>query len=130
MAFPSIRSLILGGVATLLIATSMPATAGNLSFLTRSPVSYFNDEDMRLLKEAVLQVLDDKDARAKRSWSNPATGSSGTVEARGAFKTAAGVNCKRVRVTNHAKGVDGDSTYTVCQDADKDWAIDQSAKPG
>ena len=73
----------------------------------KSPVSYFNDEDMRLLKETVAQVLDDKDAYAKKSWSNPATGNSGEVEARGAFKTAAGVTCKRVRVTNHAKAVDG-----------------------
>jgi hypothetical protein len=122
------RSLMLGGLTALLVAAS--AGAGNLDFLTRSPVSYFNDEDMNLLRGTVTQVLDDKDAYAKKSWSNPATGNSGQVEGRGGFTTAAGVKCKRVRVTNHAQGVDGQAMYTVCQDPEKGWAVDQSAKPG
>ena len=124
------RWLALAGLAGFLVATGAPAHAGNLEFLNKSPVSYFNDEDMRLLKETVAQVLDDKNAFIKKSWSNPATGNSGRVEGRGAFKTAAGVTCKRVRVTNHAKAVDGQGSYIVCQDAEKGWAIDQTAKPG
>jgi surface antigen len=124
------RWLALAGLAGFLLATGSPAHAGNLEFLNKSPVSYFNDEDMRLLKETVTQVLDDKNAFIKKAWSNPATGNSGTVEGRGAFKTAAGVSCKRVRVTNHTKAVDGQGTYNVCQDADKGWAIDTTAKPG
>ncbi len=123
------RWLALAGLAGLLM-TGVPAHAGNLEFLSKSPVSYFNDEDMRLLKEAVAQVLDDQDAFTKKSWSNPATGNSGEVEGRGAFKTAAGVSCRRVRVSNHAKAVDGQGTYTVCEDAERGWAIDSTAKPG
>jgi surface antigen len=124
------RWLALAGLIGFLLATGSPVHAGNLEFLSKSPVSYFNDEDMRLLKETVAQVLDDEDANAKKSWSNPATGNSGEVESTGAFKTAAGVTCKRVRVTNHAKAVDGQGSYVVCQDADKGWAVDQTAKPG
>jgi surface antigen len=124
------RWLALAGLAGFLVVIGLPAYAGNLDFLSQSPVSYFNDEDMRLLKETVTQVLDDKNAYAKKSWSNPATGNSGQVESRGAFKTAAGVTCKRVRVTNHAKAVEGQGSYIVCQDAEKGWAVDQAAKPG
>ena len=124
------RWLTWAGLAGFLIMAGAPVHAGNLEFLSQSPVSYFNDEDIRLLKETVAQVLDDKDAYAKKSWSNPATGNSGRVESRGVFKTAAGVTCKRVRVTNHAKAVDGQGSYIVCQDAEKGWAVDQTAKPG
>ena len=124
------RWLTWAGLAGFLIMAGAPVHAGNLEFLNKSPVSYFNDEDMRLLKETVAQVLDDKDALAKKSWSNPATGNSGEVEALGAFTTAAGVSCKRVRVSNHTKAVDGHGTYTVCQDAEKGWAVDSTAKPG
>jgi len=103
--------------------------AGNLEFLKQSPISYFNDEDVRLLKEAVTQVMDDKNVRATKEWSNPNTGNSGKVEGRSAFKTAEGVDCRRVRVTNHAKAVDGQSTYTVCKAPGKDWVVDPAAKP-
>ena len=120
----------LAGSAGFLIMAGAPVYAGNLEFLSKSPVSYFNDEDMRLLKETVAQVLDDKDALAKKSWSNPATGNSGEVEGLSAFTTAAGVSCKRVRVSNHTKAVDGHGTYTVCQDSEKGWAVDSTAKPG
>jgi len=119
--------LILGlGV---LVMTITPVRAGNLEFLNKAPISFYNDEDIRLLKEAVTQVLEDSNVRATKDWSNPATGNHGKVEGRSAFKTAEGVECRRVRVTNHAKAVDNQGTYTVCKVPDKDWVIDQSAKP-
>jgi surface antigen len=117
------------GLAALMYFAVGPAPAGNLTFLKQAPVSYFNDEDMRMLKEAVQQVLDDSNVKASKTWSNPATGNHGKVEGRSAFKTAAGVSCKRVRVTNHASGVDGQATYTVCKDPERDWVVDQNAKP-
>ena len=119
--------LILG--FNLLILTMAPAWAGNLSFLNKAPISFYNDEDIRLLKEAVTQVLEDTNVRATKDWSNSATGNYGKVEGRSAFKTAEGVECRRVRVTNHAKAVDNQGTYTVCKSPDKDWVIDQAAKP-
>jgi surface antigen len=119
-------ALALGAFAVLAMA---PSHAGNLDFLSKSPVSYFNDEDIRLLKAAVTEVLDDSNVRATKNWSNPATGNSGKVEGRSAFKTAEGVECRRVRVTNHAKAVDGQGTYTVCKVPGEDWVVDQAAKP-
>ena len=61
------RWLTWAGLAGFLIMAGAPVYAGNLEFLSKSPVSYFNDEDMRLLKETVAQVLDDKDALAKKA---------------------------------------------------------------
>lgn len=109
---------------------AIPATqAANLGFLNDSPVSYFDDEDMRLLREAALKVLENKSSRAKESWTNPATGHSGQVEGRGAFTAQGGLACRRVRVSNHAHGVDGQATYTVCKDAEKGWVINPAAQP-
>ena len=84
------RWLTWAGLVGFLIMAGAPVHAGNLEFLSKSPVSYFNDEDMRLLKETVAQVLDDKDALAKKSWSNPATGNSGEVEALGCLHDRCG----------------------------------------
>lgn len=113
----------------LVILAATPVRAGNLEFLNKAPISFYNDEDIRLLKEAVTQVLTDKNVRATQNWSNPATGNYGKVEGRSAFKTAEGVECRRVRVTNHARAVDNQGTYTVCNIPGKDWVIDPSAKP-
>jgi surface antigen len=118
------------GLIGLLVLAGLPAQAGNLGFLNQAPVSHFNDEDMRLLKEAVSQAMQDENSHAKKTWANADTGNSGEIESWGAFKTAAGVACKRVRVTSHAKGgIDGKGTYTVCQDAERGWVVDPTAKP-
>jgi surface antigen len=122
-------ALLMAGLSALVILAARPSLAGNLTFLKQAPVSYFNDEDMRMLKEAVHQVLDDSNVRASKSWSNPETGNYGKVEGRSAFKTAAGVSCKKLRVTNHASGVEGQATYTVCKDPERDWVVDPTAKP-
>lgn len=108
----------------------IPATqAANLGFLNDSPMSYFDDEDMRLLREAALKVLEHKSSRAKESWTNPATGHSGQVEGRGAFTAQDGLACRRLRVSNRAQGVEGQATYTVCKDVEKGWLINPAAKP-
>lgn len=117
-------------LAGILVVLAMAAHAGNLNFLRKSPISYFNDEDMRLLQDAVAQVLADANNYAKKNWSNPATGSSGEVEGRGGFKTSDGVKCRRLRVSNHARGIDGQATYTLCEDSERSWVINQTAKPG
>jgi surface antigen len=122
--------LATAGLIGLLVLAGLPAQAGNLGFLNQAPVSHFSDEDMRLLKEAVGQAMQDENSRAKKTWANADTGNSGEIESWGTFKTAAGVTCKRVRVTSHAKGgINGKGTYTVCQDAERGWVVDPTAKP-
>jgi len=107
-----------------------PATqAANLGFLNDSPMSYFDDEDIRLLREAALKVLENKSSRTKESWTNPATGHSGRVEGRGAFTAEGGLACRRLRLSNRAKGMEGQATYTVCKDAEKGWMINPAAQP-
>lgn len=121
---------VLATAVALACLFSIPATqAANLGFLHDSPLSYFDDEDKRLLREAALKVLESKSSRTKESWTNPATGHSGRVEGRGAFTAQGGLACRRVRVSNRAQGMDGQATYTVCKDPEKGWMLNPAAQP-
>jgi hypothetical protein len=105
------------------------ASAGNLSFLASSPVAYFNQDDMALMRENANKVLDSPDANAQQSWSNPRTRASGMAQLRGQFTAANGTPCKRLRIVNRARGLESDATFTVCRTADNDWIFNADAAP-
>jgi len=105
------------------------ASAGNLSFLANSPVAYFNQEDMALMRENANKVLDSPDANSQQSWSNPTTRASGMAQGRGQFTAANGTPCRRLRIVNRARGLESDSTFTVCKSADGDWIFNADAAP-
>jgi hypothetical protein len=105
------------------------ASAGNLSFLDKSPLSYFRGDDMELMRQNAQKVLDDPSAQAKQTWSNPKTGASGLAQVRGEFKGSDGAPCKRLRITNQANGLKGDATYVVCKYPDRGWVVNTDASP-
>ena len=126
----SIRTPYLAAIALLTGSVAViSASAGNLSFLNQSPLNYFNADDMEMMRQNARQVLDDPAANAKQTWSNAKTGASGLAQVRGEFKTSDGVPCKRLRIINKAKGLQGDATYTICKSPDGDWAIHTDAAP-
>jgi hypothetical protein len=117
-------------LAALLGAASMiTASAANLAFLDKSPISYFTPEDMELMRTNALKVLDAAGGAARQSWSNAKTGASGWAQVREQFTSSAGDPCKRLRVVNKAKGLASDATYTVCKHADRGWAMNADAEP-
>lgn len=105
------------------------ASAGNLSFLDTSPLTYFKPEDMELMRQNALKVLDVAGANAKQAWSNASTGASGLAQVRGQFTATDGAPCKRLRVVNKAKGLESDATYTVCKYPERGWVINTDATP-
>jgi hypothetical protein len=106
---------------------AITASAGNLSFLANSPLSYFTPEDMNLMQENSTRVLDAPGASPKQSWSNATTGASGWAQVRGQFTSSDGVPCKRLRIVNKAKGLESDATYTVCKYPDRGWVSNADA---
>ncbi|HVN46838.1 MAG TPA: hypothetical protein VMT66_16535 [Steroidobacteraceae bacterium] len=121
-----------GLAALTFLVACMPGIAvyaGNLSFLEQSPVSYFNAEDMELMRQNALKVLDDPSATAKQEWSNTKTGASGLAQVRREFTGSDGAACKRLRVINRAKGLTSDATYTVCKYPDRGWVVHTEATP-
>lgn len=117
----------LRAIALAMISTA--AFAGNLSFLTGAPISRFTDEDVSLMTQNAEQVLDSESPVAKHEWSNPRTGAAGFAEARGHFTATNGRLCKRLRVSNRAKGIAtaSEATYTICKHEDRGWTLDPSA---
>jgi hypothetical protein len=117
-------------LAALVGAASMiTASAANLGFLDKSPISYFTPEDMELMRSNALKVLDATTETAKQSWSNAKTGSSGWAQVRQQFTSSEGDPCKRLRIVNKAKGLESDATYTVCKHSDRGWAMNADAQP-
>jgi len=105
------------------------ASAGNLGFLDKSPISYFNADDTELMRQNALEVLDDPGGNAKQAWSNEKSGASGLAQVRGQFKATDGATCKRLRIMNKVKGLQSDATYTVCKYADRGWVMHTDATP-
>jgi hypothetical protein len=110
-------------------AAMVTASAANLGFLDKSPISYFSPEDMELMRSNATKVLDTAGEPAKQAWSNTKTGASGWAQVRGQFTTSDGTPCKRLRVVNKAKGLTSDATYTVCKHPDRGWAMNADAEP-
>lgn len=120
----------LAALAAFMGAASMiTASAANLNFLDKSPVSYFTPEDFELMHNNAVKALDAADGTPKQSWSNEKTGASGWAQVRGQFKSSDGTPCKRLRIVNKAKGLSSDATYTVCNYPGRGWAVNADAGP-
>jgi surface antigen len=104
-------------------------SAGNLSFLDKSPLAYFKPDDMEMMHTNANKALDGSTANARQSWSNANTGASGWAQVRSEFKSTDGATCKRLRIVNKAKGLQSDATYTLCKSADGDWVVNTDATP-
>jgi surface antigen len=116
------------GLCALLSCTVL--AQGNLGFLKDAPIAYFDQQDMKLLHEAVDEVLSSAEPQTSRSWQNPATGSSGKIEAVARFNTEDGRECRALRIQNHAvKGGDGLMRMNMCRSAGGKWRADPDARP-
>jgi hypothetical protein len=126
------RAKVLGRALLVVLAcvlNPLDAVAVNLTFLGNSPVSFFQPDDVNMMRKNAQEVLDSPQPNAKRTWSNPKTGASGFAEVTGKFTTADGTLCKRLRIFNKAGGVEGESTYPVCKYPDRGWVINADARP-
>lgn len=110
-------------------ASSVAAYASNLNFLRNSPLSYFQPEDVELMRQNARKVLDSSDPAAQESWSNPKTGASGSAQAQGQFTATDGAPCKRLRIMNRTRNLQDDATYTVCKYPKRGWVINTNAQP-
>lgn len=117
--------------AAIVLLAALPwlASAQYLNFLKDSPLAHFKGDDYELMKENALAVLDSPDSQAKKQWSNPQTGSSGSAEVRSQFTATDGALCKRVRIINRAGGFVSAATYAVCKYEERGWLVHPDAEP-
>jgi hypothetical protein len=114
-------SIILTVLMPLLLVTlATPAFAQNWRFLKYSPISYFDDEDWRLLRETGADALSNQADGATLSWQNPATGNSGELTPLNTFQQD-GLNCRQLKIVNNGGGQTGTSTFKFCRTAAGEW---------
>jgi hypothetical protein len=117
------RLLAVAGV--LLFAASTHAQ--NLNFLKTSPLAQFTQQDVDLMLKNADAALEAKEPQARREWSNPKTGATGSAEILREFTGTDGAPCKRLRVVNKAKSESRDATHTVCKYEGRGWLVNAEA---
>lgn len=104
------------------VAASAPAIAQNWRFLKDTPITYFTPKDLELFKANLRDALDNGKDGERRSWSNGASGSTGSATLEETLHQGNNV-CRRVRLDNATKGHGGFTRKTFCKRAGKDWQV-------
>ena len=97
------------------------AFAFNLSFLSNAPVSFFTQEDFRMMEDTALKTLNTAKDDVKVTWENPKTQSWGYFIP-SQTTTKNGNQCRRLLIFNNANGVTDESDYTFCKFKDG-WKV-------
>jgi hypothetical protein len=100
-----------------------PASASNVGFLHDSPYfTHFKEEDRKMFRDELTQLLDHGKPGDERAWFNSATGAKGTIRF---LRSGVGrsVCCHEVYVENRARGRIGQGQNIFCKDADGVWQL-------
>lgn len=103
---------------------SAAAQAQSLNLIGASPVSRFNDADLKLMMAAIDRALADPANGAPQAWKNDATGASGVVTARRDFD-AEGRKCRELLVANSFRTLRGEAEHSFCRDGTGRWKLVQ-----
>ncbi len=104
------------------------ATAGALHaqgwapLLGDSPFGEFSESDLSLFEAARNEALEKREEGSTVSWSNPDTGSSGSVTPI-ETRRGGGDLCRLLRVVNRVDGQMGESEFWFCRQPDGSWKI-------
>ena len=118
---PTAGALALAIPILLMLAAPWSAGAQGLKFLSKAPAGSFDDTDWKLLKAAVVEVLNDQSAGASRAWQNDANKHGGSVRAVKVYHASDGRECKKLQLDSSAGGYKGSSTYSACREPDGGW---------
>lgn len=125
------RSLKIAFIVTILLATAVVGTAAastDVRWLNFSPVRFFTEQDWEMARETVRRALEDGADGETVEWTNPDSGSRGTITPTGSTGED-GETCRAVKITNHANGLEGGGTFEFCRQADGSWgAVSQGGR--
>lgn len=122
----SVLKFLVGACAA---ALSAPLLAANLWFARDMPISRMNDADRSIMSAAIEETLESVADGDTRDWSNPETGSGGTLRPLSSSEQD-GNRCRRLEVSNQARGLTGRSVLDYCRQADGGWRLQANPSPG
>jgi hypothetical protein len=97
--------------------------SATLDFLEDTALSFLQQADLKLQREAALSVLESDDPHSAQEWKNSSSGYSGRVQGLGAFSSADGLMCRKLRIWTQARGVESEFVFPFCKDAGGEWLI-------
>jgi surface antigen len=100
------------------------AMASNLRFLDDTPVSRFNQQDMRLLQDSLDKAMNEAADGTTVEWANDKTGAGGTITPNGRFERT-GTECRKARLTTRFKTLKGGGEYNFCKGSQGQWQMVQ-----
>lgn len=101
-------------------ALMSPAHASNIEFLNETPYfAHFTDEDRKIFRETLDDLLMHGQDLDTRAWTNPKTGANGDLRLLPAATNSGG--CRNVEIRNSARGRTGKSVQRFCPDDKGVW---------
>jgi len=107
-------------ILTALAVLPQLASAQNIEFLHRGPIAYMNEVDKEILSKTLQTALDKSADGESLRWSNPDSGSEGTIEVLDTHEDY-GTTCRTVRTHSTASGREGGGVYRLCRADDDSW---------
>jgi surface antigen len=103
----------------------LPATGYtfNLQYLADSPIRHFTTEDFAIGTDAIRRALNETKDGETVTWINPDTGHSGSATPLSSY-TQNGKECRKLKITNSAKSLEGKGVYPMCRQSDGKWKHD------
>lgn len=98
------------------------AQAVSTSFLKDAPVAHFNKEDIDILLKTAKGALNEASDGELREWSNPKTGSSGSIKP---LDTTEGANgkCRTLQYASSYKTLSASGQTILCKQTDGSWKV-------
>lgn len=110
-------------LVSIAVCGSFTTHGSNLAFLKGSTAEKLDEEDIRLLMQAVTEVLADPITPTQRQWRNERTQHHGELRTLSAFTGPNSVRCKRLRVINYTDDRTNKTTYTLCDMIPHGWQL-------
>ncbi len=115
--------LIVLAVGLGVLGSQSISMASNLNFLDDTAIAFLTEADMKLQREAAVRVLESDDPKFVQEWKNFSSGYSGRIQGLGAFHSADGLTCRKLRIWTQARGVESQFVFPFCKGASGEWFI-------
>jgi surface antigen len=112
-----------GVLMSVLLLGAQGAWAFNLRWLKDTPAEAFTEQDWQLLQDTVLKALNESATGERLSWSNSASGNSGSVTNMGPADRE-GRSCIRLGIYNRTESASGSSVARFCRQDDGSWKME------
>jgi surface antigen len=111
-------------VMIMLIVNSNPVQARAWGWAKRLPINQYSPEDIVILRQSMTQALNQAADGEKREWSNPTTGSAGSITPLNTVDENMKM-CRQTRFSSFSDEQENHAEFYLCRQADGEWAVEQ-----